>query len=221
MKLKNYTAGLKDSLNNLGEILLMIVEVLVQTYLKLIGADIECLDACKTTNKPPNPAPKLPAATDEWSRTGDATCTNESMQWLAKDEPRNAGCRTNARASNDHFSSKLGACTHVGMMLYPRFRGCRQWHLSAAIPMRCAGVLRWEQCLRLMLGDKGCNTAKAVDLRDEEVEYRRWGREVSSLELDSPRSSAVALVDDVGPIINHAVDLICCEEESFASAAGR
>ena len=38
----------------------------------------------KQQTKPPNPAPKLPAATDEWSRTGDATCTNESMQWLAK-----------------------------------------------------------------------------------------------------------------------------------------
>ena len=200
----------------------MIVEVLVQTLLKLIGADIECLDACKTTNKPPNPAPKLPAATDEWSRTGDATCTNESMQWLAKAVNReSAGCRANARASNDRFSSKLGACTHVGMKLYPRFRGCRQWHLSAAIPMRCAGVLRWKQCLRLMLGDKGRNAAKAVNLRDDEAKYRSWGREVSSSELDSPRSGAVALVDDVGPIINHAMDLVCCEEESFASAAGR
>ena len=176
----------------------------------------------KQQTKPPNPAPKLPAATDEWSRTGDATCTNEGMQWLAKAVNReSAGCRANARASNDHFSSKLGACTHVGTKLYPRFRGCRQWHLSAAVPMRCAGVLCWEQSLRLMLGDKGRNTAKAVDLRDEEVEYRRWGREVSSLELDSPRSSAVALVDDVGPIINHAVDLICCEEEGLASTASR
>ena len=199
----------------------MIVEVLVQTYLKLIGTDIECLDACKTTNKPPNPAPKLPAATDEWSRTGDATCTNESMQWLAKDEPRNAGCRTNARASNDHFSSKLGACTHVGMKLYPRFRGCRQWHLSAAIPMRCAGVLRWEQCLRLMLGDKRCNTAESVDLRNEEAEHSGWGRKISSLKLNRPRSSAVAFIDDVGPIINHAVDLICRKEEGLASTAGR
>ena len=180
---------------------------------------LECL---QTTNKPPNPAPKLPAATDEWSRTGDATCTNESMQWLAKDEPRKRRLQGKCKGFKRSLQFKAW-CSHlkIGMELYPRFRGCRQWHLSAAIPMRCAGVLRWEQCLRLMLGDKRCNTAKAVDLRYEEVEHSGWGRKVSSSELNRPRSSAVAFVDDVGPIINHAVDLICCEEEGFASTAGR
>ena len=114
-------------------------------------------------------------------------------------------------------------CSHlrIGIVLYPRFRGCRQWHSLTAIPMRCAGVLRWKQCLRLMLGDKRCNTAEAVDLRNEEAEHSGWGRKISSFKLNRPRSSAVAFIDNVGPIINHAVDLICRKEEGLASTPGR